>query len=207
MARSKERNARIREQRRQAILDAAIPLFAANGFTDTGISAIAQAAGISHGTVFLYFPSKEALFCAAVTEPLRSLERALSIERTEGTPLERLQQVIRAHVRFVVQHRDYLRLVQYVLGHYERFLDLAREVSALTDRYGDTLVALIHEGQEAGQLVPGDSDAIALAYLGYLNGIGLVVNVGGSEDAPIWEAMTRLALRLFGPTDMTVATP
>jgi len=114
---------------------------------------------------------------------------------------------VHAHVRFVVEHRDYLRLVQYVLGHYERFPDLARDVSALTDRYGDTLVALIQEGQEAGQLVPGDPDAIALAYLGYLNGIGLAVNVGGREDDPIWDAMTRLALRLFGPTDVTVATP
>jgi len=50
-------------------------------------------------------------------------------------------------------------------------------------------------------------DAIALAYLGYLNGVGLVVNVGGSTDAPIWDALTRLGIRIFGPTDMTVATP
>jgi AcrR family transcriptional regulator len=207
MSRSKARNAHIRAQRRQAILEVAVPLFAAHGFTDTGISDIAQAAGISHGTVFLYFPTKEALFRAAVTEPLRTLERALSIEQIEGTPLERLEQVARGHVSFVVRHRDYLRLVQYVLGHYDRFPELAREVSALTDRYGATLVALIHEGQEAGQLVPGDPDAIALAYLGYLNGIGLVVNVGGSEDAPIWDAMTRLGIRIFGPTDMSVATP
>jgi len=207
MSRSTEQNTRIRAQRRQAILDAAIPLFAANGFTDTGISEIAQAAGISHGTVFLYFPTKDALFCAAVTEPLRTLQRALSIEQIEGTPLERLQEVARGHVRFVVRHRDYLRLVQYVLGHHDRFPDLAREVSALTDRYGATLVALIQEGQEAGQLVPGDPDAIALAYLGYLNGIGLVVNVGGSEDAAIWDAMTRLGIRIFGPTDMSVAMP
>ncbi|MGI8827924.1 MAG: TetR/AcrR family transcriptional regulator C-terminal domain-containing protein [Chloroflexota bacterium] len=160
-----------------------------------------------HGTVFLYFPTKDALFRAAVTEPLRTLERALNVEQIEGTPLERLRQVARAHARFVVQHRDYLRLVQYVLGHYDRFPDLAQEVSALTDRHGATLVALIQEGQEAGQLVPGDPDAIALAYLGFLNSIGLVVNVGGSKDAPVWDAMTRLGIRIFGPRDMTEAIP
>ena len=33
-------------------------------------SEVAQAAGISHGTIFLYFPSKDALFRAAVLEPL-----------------------------------------------------------------------------------------------------------------------------------------
>lgn len=200
MSRSAVRDAQVRAERRREILEAAIPLFAADGFTGTGVSEIARAAGISHGTVFLYFPSKEALFRASVTEPLETLEQGLRIERIEGTPLERLHQVIRAHFRFVLEHRDYLRLVQYVLGHHDRFPELAREISILTDRHGDTLVELIREGQDAGQLAPGDAVAVAIAYLGYLNGVGLVVDVGGSEDAPIWDALALLALRLFGPT-------
>ncbi len=200
------RKARIREERRQAILDAAIPLFAANGFSDTGISEIAQAAGMSHGTVFLYFRNKEALFFSAVVEPLRDMERAFSFEETEGRPLQRLQQVIANHVRFVAHHRDYLRLVQYVLGHYERFQDSATEVLAQTERYGESLVALIRDGQRAGQLVPGDAHATALAYLGYINGIGLVVDVRGNQESPIWDAMAGLGLRLFGPTNMSDGT-
>ena len=47
------------EERRRNILDAALGLFARNGFNETTVQDIAAAAGMATGTVYLYFPSKE----------------------------------------------------------------------------------------------------------------------------------------------------
>ncbi|MFT3996282.1 MAG: helix-turn-helix domain-containing protein, partial [Asticcacaulis sp.] len=48
--------------RRDALLEAAYALFSANGYADTRMEDIAKAAGASKGTIYLYFPTKEALF-------------------------------------------------------------------------------------------------------------------------------------------------
>ncbi|MFT3776977.1 MAG: TetR/AcrR family transcriptional regulator [Ottowia sp.] len=61
-----------RERRKQArpgeLLDAALALFVEKGFAATRVEEVAARAGVSKGTLFLYFPSKEALFKAVVHE-------------------------------------------------------------------------------------------------------------------------------------------
>lgn len=47
--------------KRQAILDGALMLFAAKGFDGTAVPEIAAAAGVAVGTIYRYFPTKEAL--------------------------------------------------------------------------------------------------------------------------------------------------
>ena len=200
MPRTKEQNARIREQRRQSILQAAIPLFAQHGYADTAISAVARAAGISHGAVFLYFSTKDDLFRAAVTEPLRTMEEASGIGQDGGSPLQQLEQLVRRQMEFIIHGRDVPRLAQYVLAHRDRFPEIAEELFAFADRFCRALIPLIQKGQEEGELLPGDPLSIALAYFGYINGIALV-NFGSSDDTAFWEAMISLGLRIFGPVE------
>ncbi|WBY01313.1 TetR/AcrR family transcriptional regulator [Ramlibacter tataouinensis] len=61
-----------RERRKQArpgeLLDAALDLFVEKGFAATRSEEVAARAGVSKGTLFLYFPSKEELFKAVVRE-------------------------------------------------------------------------------------------------------------------------------------------
>ncbi|NVB42607.1 TetR family transcriptional regulator [Pseudenhygromyxa sp. WMMC2535] len=64
------RRAEDKQRRRDQLLDAAAERFAEQPFTALKISDIAKAAGVAKGTVFIYFPTKEALF-------LELLERQL----------------------------------------------------------------------------------------------------------------------------------
>ncbi|HSI55695.1 MAG: TetR/AcrR family transcriptional regulator [Ramlibacter sp.] len=70
-ARSDEVQAK-RERRKEArpgeLLDAALELFVEKGFAATRAEEVAARAGVSKGTLFLYFPSKEELFKAVVRE-------------------------------------------------------------------------------------------------------------------------------------------
>jgi AcrR family transcriptional regulator len=50
------------EARRQAILEAALEAFSAHGFAAAKLDDVAAAAGVAKGTLYLYFPHKEALF-------------------------------------------------------------------------------------------------------------------------------------------------
>src|SRR4051794_33476235 len=62
------------EHRRCSILDAARAVFARKGFADTVVDDIAVQAGIGKGTIYLYFPSKEQIYLAALLEDARQMD-------------------------------------------------------------------------------------------------------------------------------------
>ena len=64
---------RRKETRPQELLDAALLLFVEKGFAATRSDEVARAAGVSKGTLYLYYPSKEELFKAVVRQNLSTL--------------------------------------------------------------------------------------------------------------------------------------
>jgi TetR/AcrR family transcriptional repressor of mexJK operon len=193
------RSEEARQERRDAILQAAIQLFAQRGFAAAGMSEIARAAGVSHGTVFLYFASKDVLFRAAILEPLEEFAaRSVEIMDGEGSALVRVRRLVREHVLEIAAERSYLQVVGEARAQAERFGDLAREISVIIERVVARLAELVAEGIAAGELAPGVPDIIAASSIAYLNGIGLVV--GNAEDDPVWELLVDQGLRLFAPT-------
>ena len=80
-----------RERRKEArpgeLLDAALDLFVEKGFAATRAEEVAARAGVSKGTLFLYFPSKEELFKAVVRENIsgRFQEWNAEFEAFEGS--------------------------------------------------------------------------------------------------------------------------
>src|SRR5438552_8364751 len=62
------------ELRRLAILQAARTVFARQGYANTVVEDIAAQAGIGKGTLYLYFPSKEQIYLAALLEEARRLD-------------------------------------------------------------------------------------------------------------------------------------
>src|SRR5262252_7777997 len=61
---------RSKDARPQEILEAALEVFAEKGFASARMDDIAAKAGVSKGTIYLYFESKEAVFRALVREML-----------------------------------------------------------------------------------------------------------------------------------------
>lgn len=199
--RTRQQNEALRAERRQQILEAAIALFARHGYDSTSVSMVAKAGGVSHGTVFLYFPTKEALFEAAVLEPLAEAERQFqAIARGGGSPLEQIRQMIREQILTFAQKESYVRLAHHVLGQRDRFSDLVPRIFSLTDRYARALGPVIAEGQRQGELGPGDPRMIAFAYFAYLNGVSLITDPPGSPGfAETLEHFITLGVRIFAP--------
>ena len=85
-----------RERRKEArpgeLLDAALDLFVEKGFAATRVEEVAARAGVSKGTLFLYFPSKEELFKAVVRENIsgRFKEWNAEFEAFEGSTMDML---------------------------------------------------------------------------------------------------------------------
>jgi AcrR family transcriptional regulator len=86
-----------RERRKDArpgeLLEAALQLFVQKGYAATKVEDVAALAGVSKGTLFLYFPTKEDLFKAVVSENLSQHFPAwnLAFESFEGSSAEMLR--------------------------------------------------------------------------------------------------------------------
>jgi AcrR family transcriptional regulator len=73
------------EERPRQILEAALEVFGEQGLAGARIDDIAEQAGISKGTVYLYFPSKDDLFCGVIRDTFaEAVETASSVPQTEN---------------------------------------------------------------------------------------------------------------------------
>ncbi len=90
------KHVRRKEARPGELLDAALDLFVAKGYAATRAEEVAAKAGVSKGTLFLYFKSKEELFEAVVRENITSViaQGAAELETFEGTTSELLRYVM-----------------------------------------------------------------------------------------------------------------
>ena len=87
------RHARRKEARPGELLDAALDLFVEKGFAATKVEEVARRAGVSKGTLFLYFSSKEELFKAVVRKNIagRFAEWNAEFEAFEGSTADMLR--------------------------------------------------------------------------------------------------------------------
>jgi AcrR family transcriptional regulator len=90
------KRARRKEARPGELLEAALALFVEKGYAATRVEEVAARAGVSKGTLFLYFPSKEALFKAVVHENAsRHLQDAFrEVAGYTGTSADLMREVI-----------------------------------------------------------------------------------------------------------------
>src|SRR3954451_16637018 len=85
--------------RRQRVLVSALDLAAAGGYEAVQMRDVATSAGGALGTIYRYFPSKDALLAAAMVEWMEDLERRVSQRGPRGdTTAERVYDVLRRAV-------------------------------------------------------------------------------------------------------------
>ncbi|NQV02663.1 MAG: TetR/AcrR family transcriptional regulator [Bacteroidia bacterium] len=112
-----ERKEREREQRHQAIIDAAETIFFLKGYETSTMEDVAIEAELSKGTLYLYFKSKDELHFAIMERGMKLLmelmERRLRI-RKDG--LETLRELGLALVEFSNLHPDYFNALIFFQG-------------------------------------------------------------------------------------------
>ncbi len=113
--RSKEQFEKIRESASTKILDAALELFATNGFHATSISQIAEKAGISKGLMYNYFKNKDDLLKTIVEEGFRTIDSLMGEIQSEKDPRKALEKVIRLSIKQIKNNLTYWKLYMSII--------------------------------------------------------------------------------------------
>src|SRR5437763_1128779 len=91
----------LQQRRREEILDRAVEMFAQHGFRETDLQWVAKACGVSKGTIYHYFISKEELFLTAVRRGVKRLHETIDAAKFAMTdPVERIERAVEAYLRF-----------------------------------------------------------------------------------------------------------
>lgn len=184
--------------KRQRILDEAIKLFSEHGYNDTTIAKVAKAAGISFGSVFTYFSTKEELFHFAVIEPLEEIKEVMmNFDAETEDPLSELEKMVNTHIKLFAKLSVYLSLAVQVIGQYSRFLEQFEVLNQFHDDFCLKLSQLIENGQEKGQLAKADSMFAAYTYMSLLLGLRLMRTDNFKHKS--WEQFVPFAIKVFGP--------
>jgi AcrR family transcriptional regulator len=151
-------------------MQAAMQVFAQEGYEKTRVEDIARAAGVGKGTVYEYFSSKEEIFEQAVVkgteEYLASLERELAAQLSLE---DKLLAVARQHLHFMVSQRDVARILASSPGLIlprlkQLMLDIRREIE-------DKVVRVIAAGIKGEHLRQVDTYLAARVFLGGLSAV------------------------------------
>lgn len=159
------------------LLAAARELFARRGFAGSSVRAITEAAHANLGAVTYHFGSKEALYeaaCASLADPLA--EAIVAAAAAPGSPLDRIERVVRTFFGYLFAHPQLPRIVAHQLASDRPIPEAAKRT--LQSNHG-TLATLIAEGQRDGTIRAGDPRLMALSI--------------GSQ--PIWLGLVRRALQ------------
>lgn len=91
-----------RETRRDQILEAALACFSENGFHQTGMADIVRRSGMSHGAVYVYFPSKEDIIEALADDRHQREVILNSVVQKAKNPIEGIHALVRAYAGWVI---------------------------------------------------------------------------------------------------------
>lgn len=138
----------LRSQRRRQILEAAVDLFARQGFHRTSTRQIAQAAGVAEGTIFNYFPTKKALLVAAMTDILEAYFADEMDTLSAAGTLDMLKQTFRSRLELGLQHTGRIRflLSELLINREMRQAYFEAIVLRLTERVEQILEQRIAQG-------------------------------------------------------------
>lgn len=139
----------LRVRRESEILDAAAHAFAEHGFAGLDVDVLAARLGVGKGTIYRYFPTKEALFLAAIDRRIVEMTHALD-ERTRGVtaPLARVETALRAYLEHFDAHPELVDLMMIERGVFRdrRQHTYFRHRDANLREWEETFRTLISEG-------------------------------------------------------------
>lgn len=161
---------RRKEARPQEITAAALELFAERGFAASRLEDVAARAGVSKGTLYLYFPNKEELFKAVVRDAV--VATIAEAERLAGSfpggSFDLLDAVVRRLAGRVLGTRAGV-IPKLILAEAGNFPELARFYhDEVARRDFATVAAVLRRGVEQGEFRPVDVRSMVPVVVGPL---------------------------------------
>lgn len=172
------------EQKRAAILEAALAEFEARGFRETSMDRIAETAGVSKRTVYNHFASKDALFRAITTALSERVAQVTDYRYDPALSLEGQLRTIGGQVLDMLVSPGFVTLSRVALVEMIRSPDLARETYNLVRERQTGLARWLTDAADDGRLELDDAVWAADLFLGLIKSFAFWPQILGGQPVP-----------------------
>jgi AcrR family transcriptional regulator len=141
------------DRRRHEIFQSAVPLIINQGFDNTSMQEIAQAAGVGKSTLYDYFPTKLHVLLFVFEEELNVVQEQTENIVAQSWPLqEKLSKALEAQLEFILNNKNFFREISL----HAMQLEQAGQQRILKKRYAcqDLLRSIIEQGIAEGIFRP-----------------------------------------------------
>lgn len=144
-------NARDKNDKYKRILEAAVRVFARQGFFQSTVSQVAREAGVADGTIYLYFKNKDDIlvqFCSykmkQVFEGFRS-----EVDRADTAP-QKLRLLIRRHLAEFQRNPEMAIVYLAEIHQFRRLTEV--QIKEMSKMYSDIISEIVEQGQAEGAI-------------------------------------------------------
>jgi AcrR family transcriptional regulator len=189
----------VSDKRKSQILNAAESVFTQKGFDEARMEDIADKTGLSKGTLYLYFKSKDDLIIAILDRIFQYEFRQFeNVNVAEINAIDAIQKITDVLATDIVRLQRLVPIVyQFLaLAFRNKYVQLA--LKKYINRYVDVLVPIIQRGIDAGQLRPVDAREVAIAMGAMLEGTLLLWAYDKTLVKPEYHIRSGIKLLLQG---------
>jgi AcrR family transcriptional regulator len=178
-------NAEVKAGTRRALLEAAARSFAEGGYGGANIDRVSEAAGLAKGTVYNYFPSKQAIFEAVLLQGCTLASEAVGAVPDTAPVGDRLEAFVAGNLAWAKDNQALAVVIaKQLIGGDAQIRELILEASS---RCVEKLVEILVAGEEREEIdLDGPPQALALTFLLLANTLLLQASQGS------WPAMGSL---------------
>lgn len=153
---------------RRSLLDAAAETFSEGGYHGTRIDSVSERAGVAKGTIYNYFPSKEAVLETLVAEACQLAADAAMATPDDASTRERLEAFVEANLRWARRRRPLAILfARELLAGDAQIKRLIRRAAAPCVR---KLAGILQEGVQRGELrAEVEPEELAITFISLAN--------------------------------------
>jgi len=173
---SPEKRKKVKENKKNTILKAARKLFFDRGFKFVTVDSIAAKAGVSKGSIYLYFDSKEEIYAQVLITDNIELNKNIKIFSTKEAPAtELLLEFSQIYINYFLEHNELFRILMTFMLQTEQ-MNLTQEQNTelirTTNENIKVISTIIQKGMDSGEFVPTiDIRQAQYAIWGLFNGI------------------------------------
>jgi len=172
MTEAPSKREQVREERRQQILEAALAVFSQKGYHATNVSDVAAQAGVSQGTIYWYFDSKDELFEAGILFAFSQFgEGSLESLLECATAADKLRLLAVSMEDFAEVAEGLFMLFLGYWASSDQREESAKIWTDLLTQYKNIVVAIIQEGIDNGEFKPVDAEGLVWALLAAYDGL------------------------------------
>ena len=144
-------NTKEKNDKYHRILEAAVKIFAKQGFHQSTVAQIAKEAGVADGTIYLYFKNKDDILVQFFSYRTKQVFEKFQAEVDRAANcLDKLRNLIRRHLEEFQRDRDGAIVYQVETHQYNRLAEA--QIKEMSKMYLDLIVDIVEQGQQEGTI-------------------------------------------------------